>query len=563
MRENLSEYFSDKEIIRILCKKRIKESKYAHDLHFLRNISCKAKSPHKISTKGISAFFPPRNLWIRVGKKEWKIRNEKHEDILQIQLERTVWREIKKCKRMGTEQPLWLQNILNLTQEIRQLVFDESLNYELSTPYITPVLKCYNTYRPISCFKLVDQIVICQISKYLTNCIDPLFSDSSYAFRTGMQKGKIFNHHKAVEDIIDFKNKVSKPLYVAECDIKKFFDCVNHQVITTEFRIITEEAKQRFNIEIHNRAVHFFHSYLNAYSFSENIKKHEEEILGRFKIVNGIISWVKESELLEVGSNPLTDRIGVPQGGAISCLIANIILNRADKVIVDNSDDNTFYCRFCDDMILMNTSKAKCKLQLEAYLTALKDLKLICHKPKDFNEYGKEFWNDEYKSKLPYKWAINDRTNTDIKNVPWLSFVGYQVRYDGIVRVRKKSIEKELEKQTKETDKVIDLVRQAVPNRSRRSIKFRLQQRLIAMSVGKAKYGSQSGSMCWTAGFKVLKKNAFIVNQIKHLDRSREKNINRLKLFLEKIETPERKSKIKPLKYYGHRYSYHKQFIKQ
>jgi hypothetical protein len=565
MKNNLSEYFTDKEIIRVLCKKRIKASKVAHDLHFLRNISGKAKSPHTLSKKGIYTFFPPRNLWIRLRKNEWKIRTENHEDILLMELERTIRREIKKCKLQGLEHPTWLNNLLTFTEGVRKSVFDESVNYELPKPKIIPVLKSGNIYRPLSRFELVDNIIICQISKYLSNCFDPLFSDSSYAFRTGIQKEKIFNHHKAVEDIIEFKKVIGKPLYVAECDIKKFFDCVNHHVITEEFKSISQTAKEKLNLEIDKRAIDLFHSYLNAYSFKENIKKEENELFRRNKISNGIIPWVEESELLEVNSDPATERIGIPQGGAISCLIANLMLNKIDKVINDNSDENTFYGRFCDDMIVMHTSKARCEALFVMYQTSLKELKLISHKPQTFTKYGKDFWDERLKSKLPYKWDINDKANAENeRNVPWLSFVGYQIRYDGRIRVRKKSIEKELKKQVEETDKVIDAVwRAVIPYRSRRSIKFRLQQRLIAMSVGREKSGLPSGSMCWTAGFKVLKKNPFMLNQIKNLDRNRERQIKRLEKFLVKIKTPIGESGFKPLKYYGFKYSYFKQFANQ
>ena len=564
-KQELKEYFDDTELIKILCKKRVIAAKKGHDVHFLYNISKKAKSPHTIIKKEIFSFFPPRSQWTRLVKKERELLQFNTLKINSCQLEKTVWQEIKKCKRQGLEHPLWLKNLLNFTEGIRNLAFDESRNYELPKPNIIPELKSGITYRPISIFELIDNILICQISKYLSNCFDPLFSDSSYAFRTGIQKGKTFNHHKAVDDIIEFKKTIGKPLYVAECDIKKFFDCVNHQVITTEFQLITEEAKQKFNIEIDKRAIHFFQSYLKAYSFNENIIKHEAEILKKHKISNGNIPWVNEAELLEVGSKPATERIGVPQGGAISCLIANIMLNKTDRILNDNSDENTFYCRFCDDMVLMHTNRAKCEALLKRYQTSLKELKLICHEAKGFAEYGKEFWDNDFKSKLPYRWAINYKTNAySKKNVPWLSFVGYQIRYDSTVRIRKKSIKEELLKQVSETDKVIKVVRKGIRSiRSSRSVRYRLQERLIAMSVGKVFYGSTISSMCWTAGFKVLTKNPIVRNQIRKLDRNREKQIKRLERNLGIIETPigkYRNSGDNPLKVYGYNYSYNKQF---
>lgn len=280
-------------------------------------------------------------------------------------------------------------------------------------------------------------------------------------------------------------------------------------------------------------------------------------------ILNGTIPWVKDEELLEVNSNPQIERIGVPQGGAISCLIANILLTHVDRVVNTNSDNNTFYGRFCDDMVLMHTEKEKCESLLEIYQTALIEVKLISHKPLPFKEYGRGFWNENLKSKLPYKWAINYRTKEHSKkNVPWLSFVGYQIRYDGVVRVRNKSIKKELTKQVAETDKIINIVRKS-PRINSKAIRFRLQQRLISMSVSRFKFGESKIKMCWCAGFKVLKYHPNLTNQIRRLDRNREKQIRRLDLYLKGVKTPLGKAnkEIKPLKYYGHNYSYHKQFI--
>ncbi|WP_276975455.1 hypothetical protein [Flavobacterium filum] len=181
----------------------------------------------------------------------------------------------------------------------------------------------------------------------------------------------------------------------------------------------------------------------------------------------------------------------------------------------------------------------------------------------NFAEYGREFWDEKLKSKLPYKWEQHDNLKPETKtNVPWLSFVGYQIKYDGLVRVRNKSIKKELKKQVSETDKIINAVRKT-PRINRMAIKFRLQQRLISMSVSRFKFGSSKISMCWCAGFKVLKSNLNVTNQIRRLDRNREKQIRRLELYLKGVKTPFRKAKkeITPLKYYGNNYSYHKQFV--
>ncbi|HOZ14033.1 MAG TPA: reverse transcriptase domain-containing protein [Tenuifilaceae bacterium] len=564
---DLKEYFSDKEIIKILCHKRAIAAKKGHDLHFLRNISAKACSPHKKCKNEIFTFFPPRNTWIRILKEEREKRDTNAVEINTIQLERTVWKEIKKYNSNGESKPEWMIKLESFLLDIKDSVFNQSLGYDIVPPKIIPVLKdkTKNEYRPISVFSLKDLIIIGQISKYLTYCFDPLFSDSSYAFRYTNPSKKTFNHHQAVQDIIDFKNKIGVPLYVSECDIKKFYDCVNHEVIIEKFKELVNEVDAKLKITIDNRAILLFHSYLGAFSFNENIYRIENQLLINHGISDGKIPWVKTSELEEVGSFIDSDKIGVPQGGAISCLIANIILNHVDRIVNSNSDESTFYCRFCDDMVLMHTNRDKCDELFKVYQKALKEVKLISHKSEPYDVYGKDFWNEKLKSKSPYKWDVYDSTSIENqRNVPWLSFVGYQIRHDGVIRVRKRSIKKELEKQIHETDKIIKNAKKSA-SINEKAIKFRLQQRLISMAVSRCRYGSSRVSMCWCAGFKLLRTHQNTTNQIRNLDRNREKQIKRLELHLKKIRTPFRKSKKKvaPLNYYGSNFSYNNQFLNE
>ncbi|MHC4537067.1 MAG: hypothetical protein ACYS6K_24220 [Planctomycetota bacterium] len=75
--------------------------------------------------------------------------------------------------------------------------------------------------------------------------------------------------------------------------------------------------------------------------------------------------------------------------------------------------------------------------------------RLPAHTPVPIKEYSKDYY--DIKSKLPFRWG--NRRGERI--IPWISFLGYQVRYDGIIRVRRKSIQKELEKQVRVVTKTI------------------------------------------------------------------------------------------------------------
>ena len=79
-------------------------------------------------------------------------------------------------------------------------------------------------------------------------------------------------------------------------------------------------------------------------------------------------------------TNPRQLRIGVSQGGALSGIIANLILNEADKVVKAEGvrlGAEIHYYRYCDDMLLISPSLQHCKLVFAAYVRKLTGLNLI------------------------------------------------------------------------------------------------------------------------------------------------------------------------------------------
>lgn len=559
----IDKYFTERAIIKILCRKRALAAKKSHDKHFLRNISTSAKNPNANIPPFIYTLFPPRRDWIRANKKERIIRNTNSVELNAIQLERTVFQAFNKHKTNMLNSPKWLLDIQLFVKDIRFAALDSNSNYVIPKPSIFPVLKdkAKKHYRPISSFELKDLIIIGQTAKYLTNCFDQLFLDCSYAFRTGINSTKKFNHHQAVRNLIAYK-KDNVKYYVAECDIKKFFDCVSHSEIKLKFAQFVADAATQFGITIHDRANYIFHSYLNSFSFNHDIAMCEPQLLQSYGIRSGSIPWVTVDEFKDIGVDVNNSRIGIPQGGALSCLIANVILHDVDKKVIENGDDQLFFARFCDDMILIHPDLNTCSRIFEVYKSSLAEVKLVCHQPEILKNYNAKFW--KIKSKLPYCWDASVPNSDKSSNVPWLSFVGYQVRYDNLVRIRKSSIEKELKKQVKETGKILRVLKQSKKsNINQKAIVFRLTQRLISMAVGRIQHSNTKISMCWAAGFNVVKDSKNILSQFLKLDRNRERQIRRLSRFVKSIPDVQRISKkpFKRLKYYGKRFSYHTQFI--
>ena len=81
----------------------------------------------------------------------------------------------------------------------------------------------------------------------------------------------------------------------------------------------------------------------------------------------------------------------VPQGGALSCFLANAILDQADWAVENavkagrRDADDTLYLLYCDDIIRLATNRDQCDRMLNAYASSLVDLKLPAHEMLAFD----------------------------------------------------------------------------------------------------------------------------------------------------------------------------------
>jgi hypothetical protein len=183
------------------------------------------------------------------------------------------------------------------------------------------------------------------------------------------------------------------------------------------------------------------------------------------------------------------------------------------------------YLRFSDDMILLASDRGAVAAAFDTYCSAVHRLKLPIHKPALLHPNkgtGKRsFW--DAKTKGIYKWADPRETNGH----PWIQFLGYQVRYDGAVRVRQSSIDKELSKLPRITGRREASLRpENVSNirRSPSSIAHSFRMKLISMGVGRRKLGQPlDGPLpkCWAHGFRWLSVKNVTVNNLRALDRQR------------------------------------------
>ncbi|MUH36208.1 hypothetical protein D9O36_10175 [Zobellia amurskyensis] len=559
--KELEDYYSNPSIIKMLCKHRAKISHIRHKKHMTRDISY-LNSTNKIVIPAtnteftlIQSLFPTRRSWKKLNQHE-----RLSKDRLNNSLERNemrLWKSYKYEKYLvdrGHKKPEgWYINLISFCDEIRIKVSTVLTNgYKITPPEIFPLPKSHKNgkhiYRPIAKFSLQDKIVTSLLSRYLTINFDSVFMDCSYAFRA-RKNGKVPNHHDSIIEILKYRKK-KKKLWVSECDIQKFFDTVQHGHLFKVFYETVHELDEK-GIHISPLAIKLFALFLDSYSFNKDVlPKNKQSNYFKFRGVPvGQFGWV-ENELIDIYSKDyiVNNRIGVPQGNAVSCFIANLILNNVDRT-VKAVDKDILYVRYCDDMVLAHPNRDICKHALEIYKQGISDNYLLYHEPKQFKNYNtkaKTFW--KFKSKEPYYWGNKFLAE---ENVPWLSFVGYQINYKGEIRVRKSSIRKEIKKQVRETQRILislglDRNRNLIDinkfsRKSKNQLLFSLQQRFISMSVGRITIYNFDDSdlnhgLCWTNGFCLLNENPIAKKQLRELDKRREQQLSYLKRYLDDLE---------------------------
>lgn len=169
---------------------------------------------------------------------------------------------------------------------------------------------------------VVDRVVQQAIAQVLSEVFEPEFSEYSYGFRP--KKGA----HKALKQAEIYVNEGYK--YVVDLDLEKFFDRVNHDIL---MNLIAKKVEDK-------RLLKLIRNYLTAGIME-----------------NGVVIPSEE---------------GTPQGGPLSPLLSNIMLNELDKMLESRGHK---FCRYADDCNIYVKSKRagervmdKVKIYLETKL---------------------------------------------------------------------------------------------------------------------------------------------------------------------------------------------------
>ena len=177
---------------------------------------------------------------------------------------------------------------------------------------------------------VLDRMIQQAIAQVLNRIFDPSFSKSSYGFRPG--KGAHQAIMAAREHIKQGNN------WVVDIDLEKFFDKVNHDKLMS---LVARKVRDK-------RVLKLIRKYLESGIMLNGVKVKNEE--------------------------------GTPQGGPLSPLLANIMLDELDKELERRGHK---FCRYADDCNIYVKSKKAGQRVMESITRYIEqELKLKVNKNK-------------------------------------------------------------------------------------------------------------------------------------------------------------------------------------
>jgi RNA-directed DNA polymerase len=168
---------------------------------------------------------------------------------------------------------------------------------------------------------VVDRLVQQAILQVLEPILDPTFSNSSYGFRPGRSA------HMALEQARQYVNREGREI-VVDLDLEKFFDRVNHDILMS--RVARRIGDKR---------------------------------------LLGIIRRFLQAGMMQDGVCVARDE-GTPQGGPLSPLLANLLLDDLDQELERRGHR---FCRYADDCNIYVRSLAAGQRVMESVVQFLEE----------------------------------------------------------------------------------------------------------------------------------------------------------------------------------------------
>ena len=222
-------------------------------------------------------------------------------------------------------------------------------------------------FRKLGVPTVVDRVIQQAITQELTAIYEEQFSDNSFGFRPNR------GAHDALRQCQ--KNVNDGYVYVVDMDLEKFFDTVCQSKLT---EVLSRTIKE-------GRVISLIHKYLNA-----------------GVIANGMFERTE---------------IGMPQGGPLSPLLSNVMLNELDKELERRGHR---FVRYADDCMIFCKSRKSAERTLENIIPFIEGklfLKVNRKKTKvahisEVKYLGYAF----YRYKRKYKFRVHPKSVAKMKN---------------------------------------------------------------------------------------------------------------------------------------------------
>src|SRR5437867_2662196 len=224
------------------------------------------------------------------------------EQVLASETMRRAWKQVQANQGAAGNDGMTVKQFPAFACEhwptIRQSLMDET--YQPSAVRRVEIPKPDGGRRPLGIPTVTDRVIQQAMAQVLSPLFDPQFAETSYGFRPGRSA------HDAVKQVRTYIQQGHR--IVVDVDLSKFFDTVNHDVLMHRLaRRVSDKRVLR--------------------------------LIGKY-LRGGVL----------IGGQVQPTPTGVPQGGPLSPLLANIVLDDLDKELERRGHR---FARYADDFIIL------------------------------------------------------------------------------------------------------------------------------------------------------------------------------------------------------------------